>query len=150
MNREGVNGPDHEILNGWKEETERTSWSWPRVGQISRGRCRPPPHQIYMRITGINNNFLASNGIHLYVVLATNLLHCLPVRRAERSPRIATSPMPKPGVLVQLMEDTLMRPNSRYTGRTLKEQLNDTSNAAANSSPPLPSSLPSTENRLEE
>jgi len=57
--------------------------------------------------------------------------------------------MPKRGVLVELMENTSMRPNSRYIGRIIKEQLNDTSNAAANSSP-LPSSLPSTENRLEE
>jgi len=64
---------------------------------------------------------MASNGIHLYVVLATNLLHCLLVRRAERSSRIATSPMPKRGVLVELMENTSMRPNSRYIGRIIKE-----------------------------
>jgi len=64
---------------------------------------------------------MASNGIHLYVVLATNLLHCLLVRRAERSPRIAISPMLKRSILVELIENTSIRPNSRYIGRIIKE-----------------------------
>jgi len=54
-------------------------------------------------------------------VLATNLLHYLLVRRAERSPRIAISPMLKRSILVELIENTSIRPNSRYIGRIIKE-----------------------------